>query len=80
MRSAYRPLTPTIKHLISERGLEQDEVADRIGYNAQHFNRVINGRDPLTFKLGSSLAAVLNVPWDVIMEAQPPTPEREPAA
>ena len=75
MKDTYRPHTAHIKWLIHDRGRQQSDVAAAIDYNAEHFSRVINGRDAMTFKFGAALAAELGVPWNLVMEAVEPSQE-----
>lgn len=50
-----------IKSVRNERGLSQDEVADKLGMSRQRYIRIENNQVPITFKVIEELAKILNV-------------------
>ena len=64
----YRILSGPVRQFLRDRNTEQQSFAEQIGINAQHFNRVLNGKSPLTFDMGARIASGLGVELLAVME------------
>jgi transcriptional regulator with XRE-family HTH domain len=73
MTVRYRILTGPVRQFLRERKLDHDDFAARIDVNPQHFSRVLRGKTPLTFEMGTRIANGLYVHLDAVMEPIEPT-------
>ena len=75
MRVRYRILAGPVRQFLRDRGVDQQAFAQQIDVNAQHFNRVLSGKTPLTFDMGSRIASGLGVELLAVMEPVEPAEE-----
>jgi transcriptional regulator with XRE-family HTH domain len=73
MTVRYRILAGPVRQFLRERKLDHDDFAARIDVNPQHFSRVLRGKTPLTFEMGTRIANGLYVHLDAVMEPIEPT-------
>ena len=63
-----RIIGANIRRLRVERGLSQEEVADRIGIDTSYFGQVERGRRNPTVRVLAKVAAVLDVPLPRLLD------------
>lgn len=60
----------TIKELLEENGMTQDELATRTGYSAKHISEVLSGKKNISSKFVNSLEYVFNIPTEFWINLQ----------
>jgi transcriptional regulator with XRE-family HTH domain len=75
MTVRYRILTGPVRQFLRERKLDHEDFAARIDVNPQHFSRILRGKTPLTFEMGTRIANGLYVHLDAVMEPIEPSAE-----
>jgi transcriptional regulator with XRE-family HTH domain len=68
MSTRYRILSGPVRQFLKERKLEQQDLAARIDVTPYQLSRILRGRVPLTFEMGTRIANGLYVPLDAVME------------
>ena len=51
----------TIKEILEERKISQEELAIKTGYSAKHINEIISGQKNISSKFANSLEYALNI-------------------
>jgi plasmid maintenance system antidote protein VapI len=80
MSIRYRILTGPVRQFLRDRKVTQEDFAAQIDVNAQHFNRIVHGKTPLTFDMGARIASALGVELLAVMEPIEPDVEQEVSA
>lgn len=60
----------TIKEILEDKGMSQEELAIRTGYSAKHVSEVINGRKDISSKFANALEYVFNIPTEFWLNLQ----------
>lgn len=60
----------TIKELLEEKEMTQEELAIRTGYSAKHISEVISGKKDISSKLANSLEYVFGIPTEFWINLQ----------
>ena len=60
----------TIKELLEENGMTQEELAIRTGYSAKHVSEVISGKKNISSKFANALEYVFQIPTDFWINLQ----------
>ena len=64
------PPGDTIQETIDKLGLNQYELAERLGKNIKNVNQIIKGKEPITSDTAIALEKVLGVPADFWLERE----------
>ena len=54
----------TIKELLNDKNMNQEELAIRTGYSAKHISEVLSGKKSISSKFANSLEYVFNIPTE----------------
>lgn len=60
----------TIKEVIEDRNMTQEELAIRTGYSAKHVSEVISGKKSISSRFANSLEYALNIPMEFWINLQ----------
>lgn len=60
----------TIKEILEDKGMSQEELAIRTGYSAKHVSEVINGKKDISSKFANALEYVFNIPTEFWLNLQ----------
>ena len=60
----------TIKEVIEDRNMTQEELAIRTGYSAKHVSEVISGKKSISSRFANSLEYALNIPTEFWINLQ----------
>ena len=60
----------TIKEVIEDRNMTQEELAIRTGYSAKHISEVISGKKSISSRFANSLEYALNIPTEFWINLQ----------
>lgn len=60
----------TIKELLEEKEMTQEELAVRTGYSAKHISEVISGKKDISSKMANALEYVFNIPTEFWINLQ----------
>ena len=60
----------TIKEVIEDRNMTQEELAIRTGYSAKHISEVISGKKSISSRFANSLEYALNIPMEFWINLQ----------
>ncbi len=62
-------MTP-LKEFLDSRGTKYSWVAEKLGLNASHFSRILDGERALTDDNAAKLADLFNVPASTFLESE----------
>ena len=60
----------TIKELLNDKNMNQEELAIRTGYSAKHISEVLSGKKSISSKFANSLEYVFNIPTEFWINLQ----------
>ena len=60
----------TIKEILEDRNMTQDELAIRTGYSSKHISEIISGKKNISSKFANSLEYVFNIPTEFWINLQ----------
>lgn len=64
------PPGDTIQETIDHIGMNQNELAERLGKNIKNVNQIIKGKEPITYDTAIALEQVLDIPADFWLERE----------
>ncbi|MBW7869398.1 MAG: helix-turn-helix domain-containing protein [Brumimicrobium sp.] len=69
-RELLSPPGDTIRESIDKLGMNQNELAERLGKNVKNVNQIIKGKEPITSDTAIALEKVLGIPADFWLERE----------
>lgn len=69
-RALLSPPGDTIQETIDKLGMNQNELAERLGKNIKNVNQIIKGKEPITSETAIALEKVLGIPADFWLERE----------
>jgi XRE family transcriptional regulator, regulator of sulfur utilization len=66
------PFTTNLRRLRKERGLTQEQLAERVGMEQGYYSRIERGRVTPSIRTALKLAGALDVEMNVLLPREPP--------